>query len=252
MNNRIPFDIKYKPQIESGEYKVVIGYDWPIEILSWDCIHCNNKGNSYPILAKIRCMNPDGQDFIHWYNEEGKYDPWDGITLKEQDEVAYCPGHDLFLITPEPELTEFEKAVKDLCWRVGMGEVVHKDDIIKKTAAELLDLARKELAEELFASDATKTSLYKLGKAEALNEIEQDPESSYSFKRGVEYGKEEALKDLPRWRKWENGACGNGQGIPIAIVKRWLGGYTLVDALGITGEQYIMLSDLEKLPGFNE
>jgi len=31
-----------------------------------------------------------------------------------------------------------------------------------------------------------------------------------------------------------------------------LNGYELVDALGITGEQYIMLSDLEKLPGFKE
>ena len=64
--------------------------------------------------------------------------------------------------------------------------------------------------------------------------------------------KAEALKDLPRWKKWGNGACGNGMGIPIAIVKRGLGGYKLVDALGIQGEKYIMLSDLEKLPGFKE
>lgn len=55
----------------------------------------------------------------------------------------------------------------------------------------------------------------------------------------------------PVWRIWENGACGNSDGTPIAIVKE---GYTyrLVNCLGAGGEKYIMLSDLEKLPGFNE
>ncbi len=59
-------------------------------------------------------------------------------------------------------------------------------------------------------------------------------------------GGAEALKDLPRWKKWENGAYGNGRGIPLALVVRGLNGYELVDALGIQGERYIVLSDLEK------
>lgn len=63
--------------------------------------------------------------------------------------------------------------------------------------------------------------------------------------------KKEILKDLPRWKIWENGACGNSDNNPIAIVKRGLN-YKLVSTLGIQGEQYIMLSDLEKLPGFKE
>lgn len=63
--------------------------------------------------------------------------------------------------------------------------------------------------------------------------------------------KEEILKDLPRWRRWENGACGNSDNNPIAIVKRGID-YKLVSTLGIPGEHYIMLSDLEKLPGFKE
>lgn len=63
--------------------------------------------------------------------------------------------------------------------------------------------------------------------------------------------KDLSLKDLPRWRRWENGACGNSDNNPIAIVKRGLN-YKLVSSLGIQGEQYIMLSDLEKLPGFKE
>ena len=67
----------------------------------------------------------------------------------------------------------------------------------------------------------------------------------------IDIGKTEALKNLPKWRKWENGACGNSDNIPIAIVKRGID-YKLVSTLGIQGEQYIMLSDLEKLPEFKE
>lgn len=60
-----------------------------------------------------------------------------------------------------------------------------------------------------------------------------------------------ARKDLPRWKIWENGACGNSEGIPIALVKT-TSGYRLQSCLGIPGEKYIMLTDLEELPGFNE
>jgi hypothetical protein len=44
---RIPFDIKCRPQIESGEYKVVTGNGEPVEIVKWDC-----RGKA-PILAVI-------------------------------------------------------------------------------------------------------------------------------------------------------------------------------------------------------
>lgn len=72
-----------------------------------------------------------------------------------------------------------------------------------------------------------------------------------SYDKGFQDGKAEALKDLPRWKIWENGGCGNGNDIPIAIVRRGFK-YELVSALGIQGEHYIMLSELEKLPGFKE
>lgn len=71
------------------------------------------------------------------------------------------------------------------------------------------------------------------------------------YDKGFRDGKAEALKDLPRWKIWENGGCGNGNDIPIAIVRRGFK-YELVSTLGIQGEHYIMLSELEKLPGFKE
>lgn len=74
---------------------------------------------------------------------------------------------------------------------------------------------------------------------------------SLGFESGYDKGKAEALRDLPRWRKWENGACGNSDGHPIALVSG-AGGIRFVSVLGATGETYIMLDDLTKLPGFNE
>jgi hypothetical protein len=41
----IPFDVKYRPQIESGEYKVVDGWGNQIRIICWDA-----KGD-YPIIG---------------------------------------------------------------------------------------------------------------------------------------------------------------------------------------------------------
>lgn len=139
-------------------------------------------------------------------------------------------GGTLFIVTPEQELSEFEKACMKL-YNEGRDDGLSGDKLsnesVKESASELLAIARAEI----FANDAVLKEFAEISK---------------------ERGKAEAMKDLPRWRKWENGACGNGRGIPLAIVKRGLNGYELVDALGIQGEQYIMLSDLEKLPGFKE
>lgn len=45
---KIPFDIKYRPEIESGRYKVVTGTGLPVEIVHWD-LSLRRK----PILAVI-------------------------------------------------------------------------------------------------------------------------------------------------------------------------------------------------------
>ena len=106
----------------------------------------------------------------------------------------------------------------------------------KRHTKTLLNLAREQLRPEI---DAEIAKAYK----NADNTV---------YENGILYGKAETLKDLPRWREWGNGACGNGQGIPLALVVRGLNGYELVDSLGIPGEKYIMLDELEKLPGFKE
>ena len=106
----------------------------------------------------------------------------------------------------------------------------YSEDGFKDICKDALNLAKKELA-----------------RRDEVITLDNLP----PYDKGFHDGKAEALKDLPRWKIWENGGCGNGNDIPIAIVRRGFK-YELVSALGIQGEHYIMLSELEKLPGFKE
>jgi len=106
---------------------------------------------------------------------------------------------------------------------------------LKEKAAGLLTLAREQLQPEI---DAEIEKAYK-----TADEVQ--------YRKGFKDGKVEVLKDLPRWRIWENGASGNTDGHPIALVSG-AGGIRFVSILGISGEKYILLSDLKKLPGFKE
>lgn len=211
---KIQFDIKYRDKIESGEYKVVAHEheEQDARIVCWD-----NKGE-YPIVALID-------------NEPEKF-----------DKHGRVPGGNrggefsLFIVTPEPELSEFEKAVDAIYESCNVKELRVKDK-----AAELLDLAKKELCES-----GEVTDWYAKGKAEALREIEQDPESSYAFKRGVEYGKEEALKDLPRWVKVNDGDLLDKYSRYLLCTNE---GYYFCWGTHITRDGYMLLVDnLKKLP----
>ena len=239
---KIPFDIKFRPQIESGEYRVVTTKEQSVRIICWD-----RSTTYWKIIALV--LAPDGET-----ENPFTYD----VNGKESDGCLHNHDLDLYLITPEPELSEFEK---------GYMRIVHKmkpedfnDDglkIAKEEAAELLDLARKEimdgwsngLRDTQDQSGKAYSDGYKLGfekgKAEALKEIEQDPESSYAFKRGVEYGKEEALNDLPRWKP--AAVAYDGDRLPKIdwSLKRLVAKFE-------EGVFYLDINDLYKLPGFNE
>ena len=132
---KIPFDIKYRPQIESGEYKVETRNGESVRIICWD------KQGECPIVV-LSCV--DGDEGVYTYHENGHYINNESI-------------YDLFIITPEEELTEFEKAVglvftdaqliprdKD-----GIANIHDIDEFIKKKAAELLAIAKKEILKDL-------------------------------------------------------------------------------------------------------
>jgi len=187
-------------------------------------------------------------------------------------------------------LTEFELRLLDWLSSDTSGEIPMErmKEIVKNRAAELLALAREQFIKDGYIIekkafhdavekvspevmkevsdnvDNMKEELTELDQclldyANQRDECEYDPTNVAELnEKVIDLTKFYAnvlrtiiLKDLPKWRKWENGACGNSDGIPIAIVKRGID-YKLVSTLGIQCEQYIMLSDLEKLPGFKE
>jgi len=198
---KIPFDIKFKPQIESGEYKVVLEYDnrtFYARIVCWDF-------NSTELLA---CVNYGDREDVLEYDSSGKH-------------IGKSVGRpDLIIITPEPELSEFEKKVYAYCDGKAVGE-----ELIKRIAKELLKLARKELEPEV------------LERLEAAYKNQDE----VVYKNGKRDGKAEALKNLPMWKK-AAASFGNYSVAPTETGQLCL----LIDGY------YIMLSDLKKLPGFNE
>lgn len=194
---KIPFDIKYRPQIENGEYKVEDRNGRPVRIICWD--KKSEKKYGYHIVALIE-FGPQ--------HEESTYFTIDGKgRLKDKEP-------ELFIIKPEPELTEFEMRIKQLmgsypcATRENKGSLIYE---VRKAATELLELAKKELCES-----GEVTDWYAKGKAEAL-------------------------KDLPRWKR-AAASFGNYSVAPTETGALCL----LIDG------HYIMLSELMKLPGFND
>jgi hypothetical protein len=170
---KIPFDIRYKAEIESGKYKVQTRDGRDARIICWD------KKGKFPVVAIVKYYC--GEEECFPFTNTGNYS-----SCTESD-------YDLFILTDEPELTPFEQAIEEIYESCGVKKLRSKDK-----AKELLDIAKKEI-----------------------------------------------LKDMPKWRKYGNGACGGGN-FPIAICKVGCG-YRLVESL-VSGDEYIMLSDLEKLP----
>ena len=69
MNNKfkiVPFDLKYKDKIESGEYLVTTREDNPVRIICWDKLDPD-----YPIIGLQRIRN---FEFLENYNKDGRVD----------------------------------------------------------------------------------------------------------------------------------------------------------------------------------
>lgn len=128
--DKIQFDIKLRPEIEAGKYKVETRDGRPARIICWD-----RESNKYPIVALINC---EGREHSKHYTCSGSFYA-DSRTFHD----------DLFLVPAEPELTEFEKCVKE-CLEYDP-EVVSDGDLLEATkeyAKDLLAIARMELQPE--------------------------------------------------------------------------------------------------------
>lgn len=205
---KIAFDIKFRPQIESGEYKVVLDCGVEAEILAWD------KPGEYPIvcMAKKEGAIPfrtDNNGIAYHYPEGSNYS-------------------DLFIVTPEPELSEFENRIFKLLRQYKECDIPLTPENIKADASMLWSDFEKYFF-DLYGRDG-----------------EGDSALRSFYYKGLADGKAEALKDLPRWRfELEDmeyvayGIIGGG----VASVENprvYLNGHS------------IDLYSLRKLPGFKE
>ena len=218
---KIPFDTKFKPQIESGEYKVETRDGHPARIVCWD-----KKSRIHPIIALV--TNSEGNENTRWVTEKGCVY---AVGTKADD--------DLFIITPEPELSEFENACIQL-YQDGCSDGLAGDrlcnEALKVASADLLNLAKKEALKEL------QENLY-------FNDIFRVPEWLREILVTTkENGKKEALKDLPRWKKVDVD-MGNGISAESNIVPRL---YDSEELCFCYEGSYLLISDLKKLPGFKE
>ena len=180
-------------------------------------IICTDKRGSMPIVALVEFETLDG---VQIFYPDGK---------AETDRI-----YDLFFLDEsEDELNEFEEELENFALTVGqieqLAEINHMsyedfyNKTIKDTSAKLLELARKQLHEEVVKS------------------VEK-----YAHDKGYEQGKIDALKDLPKWKKFGVGIAGNCDR-DVFLIRNDDGTYYTSKVLSSCCT-YIELNELEKLP----
>lgn len=125
MKNIIPFDQKYRPEIDSKKYQVETKEGFPIRILCWDRDNPNT-----PIVALKKTSI--GEDVLY-YNLQGN-------NLDEEDT--------LFIVTDEDDgMTEFERYL----WNITSLHYPDSEEMaqLKSDARALYSIARKEIEKEL-------------------------------------------------------------------------------------------------------
>lgn len=101
---KIPFDIRYRQEIQSGEFSVVTRDDRPVTILRWDM-----KGN-YPILACTMVKQ------CNWEGDES----WDEERPFAYDQEGHAAGTtpadklELYILMPDAKVTLLEKEIGSL------------------------------------------------------------------------------------------------------------------------------------------
>ena len=117
---KIPFDLKFRPEIESGKYKLTsMGH--PVEILKWD--RRSRDGSCLVGIIK-ECED----EYIYAWDKDGKYNG--------------NHDYDLMLFSDEPELNKFEVAVKDamLAW-CDPTECTLDDEFVREQAKHIYPIA---------------------------------------------------------------------------------------------------------------
>ena len=158
---KIPFDIKYRPQIESGEYKVVTRKDLPVRIICWDC----KDYDGYHIIGLVE--SESGEEFHAYYYDNGTE------SKCRESEL------DLFVLIQEAELTLFEQHLLVCLQKVYYAHCESQDvnnfliGTIRQYSKSLLEFAKKEICKGCTVG----LDQYCKGREDARKEAER----SYTF-----------------------------------------------------------------------
>lgn len=129
---RLQFDVKYRPQIESGEYKVKTKDGKQVRIVSWD----KEGFECQEIVALV--TNATGTESCNIYTING--------FLRSN---YYQRNMNLFIITPEEELDVFEEGLNAFLFDF-VHTTIDEDPIkyVKKNSGVLLSFARQKLIKD--------------------------------------------------------------------------------------------------------
>lgn len=166
------------------------------------------RGNSVRIICTDRKHGEDELPIV--FLEENNGGEFLLTCRKDGRSDNYDTQYDLFFADEEEELTEFEKMLRYVLECYSGHEFASESEIetLKLNAKSLLDLARKELKPEF--------------------DKEIDKMLAETDKIVYQKGRQDALKDFPKWKK-------------------------ITDATNLSltisnGEYYLTLEDLESLP----
>ena len=189
--------------LQDKSRKVVTRDGRPVRIICWD-----KKDSTYPIVGLVT-------------NENGLSEKEGCCSFTINGKAWGEAYYDLFFADEEEELTEFEKMLRYVLECYCYYEVTSKSEIesLKLNAKRLLDLARKELE-----ATGWKDSMRK-------------------YKEAYEQGKQDALKDLPKWKKTNETKEFE---VHVCVMDEYM--YPYLDTEVNEGEYYIELSDLITLP----
>ena len=215
---KIEFDIKYRPEIESGKYKVVTRTNKPVRILCWDRVA--RVGQEQDLRLCVLISEEDGER-CYYYHLSGK--PW----LSDID-------RDLFILTDQPELTEFEQ------------ELIK---IMKEEGSPIGDDTSKYTEGDIAAMHSYSERLLALARKQLQPEIDAEIDKAYKYSDAVQYrrGEEDTLKDMPHWRRMYAGAGGSGDGRNLYLIKDGIDTYRLSPVIACD-DDYLVLAELNKLP----
>ena len=133
----IPFNIKYRPEIEAGEMKVVNGQGKAVTILKWDM-----QGN-YPILGVVMTNH------TNWDGDESWEEERPFAYSAEGHPTGYIPAHKgkLHLLINEADPSALDKELASML-DYARNHAKPEADVVSIFRDRIVECVRNEMANQ--------------------------------------------------------------------------------------------------------